>query len=92
MSTVDTNQLLPPSSVQGDISDLERQENVKLSGARRWSGIIALGVALVLASVLITARMLGYAQHEPSVDHAWNLIFTIVGSATAFIFQNNSNK
>ncbi|MFZ4380638.1 MAG: hypothetical protein ACOYO0_01570 [Sandarakinorhabdus sp.] len=92
MNTIDTKDIFPSSSVQGEISELERQEIIKLSGAKRWSGIFALGVALLLASIIIIARMLGQAQHESSVDHAWNLIFTIVGSATAYIFQNGSSK
>jgi hypothetical protein len=50
--------------------------------------MVAVGIALLFA-----VGILAFGRPDASTsDKAWNLLFTIVGAATAYIFQTNRPK
>jgi hypothetical protein len=85
--TIRADELIPVAS-DNHRSVIQRSEDDKDRSASRWAGMVAVGIALLFAvGILAVGR-----PDAATADKAWNLLFTIVGAATAYIFQTNRPK
>jgi len=87
-STISADDLIPKNSAEFEKNVTLRSENDKDRSASRWAGMVVVGIALLFA-----VGILAFGRPDaPTADKAWNLLFTIVGAATAYIFQTNRPK